>query len=104
MGATFSTTITADGDHKLVDLDNAPRGGVCVKQGGTGTWKLQYSPDGGTTLIDMLDSSGTAFTGTASSIGRYDIGGSGRSNYDGAIYMNVTSASGLTLDVDVIVD
>jgi hypothetical protein len=102
MSATFSTTITADGDHFLAKINDAPEGFIGVKQSGTGTWTLKYSPDGGVTFIDMKDSNGDAFTGTSSDITGYRLA-RGVSDNDRGIYMNVTGASGLTLDVDLVV-
>lgn len=103
MGATTSKTITEDGNHKLAELFDAPEGVVVIKQAGTGTWTLKFSPDEGVTLIDLKDVSGAAFTGTASDITRYALA-KGKSGYAGALYLTVADADALTIDVDVITD
>ena len=103
MAATFPTTISTNGNHKLVDISDAPSGAVSIKQIGTGTWTLKFSPDGGTTFIDLTDVSGNTFTGTTSGLTRYALG-KGSNNYKGALYLNVANASGLDITADVIAD
>jgi len=100
MGATFTKTITADGDHFLATTQDATKGTVTIVLTGTGTWKLQYSPDGGTTLIDMLDASGNAFTGTGNKVTRFELA-RGSIKGLGNLYLNVTGASGLSLTARV---
>jgi len=73
------TGISADGDTSLGKFynprrDNPPRGTVYVfGTFGGGTVTLQSSPDGGTTFIDVPDSTGAATTLTANGMVNFEL-------------------------------
>lgn len=102
MPGTFTrAAITANGDYLIANSTDARgidwfSGTVSIKQSGTGTWKLQYSPDGGTTKLDLLNSSGVAVSGTASGGANFELG-RGDVGQPIQLYLNVSGASGLNL-------
>lgn len=77
--AKYTATITADGSTQLAVIQrrkDAPRWMGTVSLSGTfgsGTYTLQWSPDGGTTKISIPDANGT--TGyTAATVLNLDLG------------------------------
>lgn len=110
MSNTIKTTITANGTHLLCDASqlNDERNGeggfggtVLIKQTGTGTWKLQCSPDNGTTFFDLKDQNGDLFTGTDDDLKNFYLG-KGSVGKPMGLYLNVTGASGLSIDAFVL--
>lgn len=70
----FTASITADGSTAVCQIDrrrsdaNMWQGSVFISGTfGSGTVKIQYSPDGGTTKFDAKDFTGTAMSATSAS-------------------------------------
>jgi len=82
MAQILNTTVSADGNTditwKPARKDTPNRASLAVFGGGgnnfgSGTVTLQASFDGGTTFIDVPDSSGTAITFTANGMTNFEI-------------------------------
>jgi len=86
MANVLDTTVSVDGntdiDWKPARKESPNRGTLWVFGGGgnnfgSGTVTLQSSPDGGTTFIDVPDSSGAAITFTANGMTNFELYGDG---------------------------
>jgi hypothetical protein len=68
---------------------------------GGGTFKVQMSPDGGTTKIDLKDQSGSAWSATANDVINIELGDCGTLS-DGIILYGVnTGGTGINMTVNV---
>jgi hypothetical protein len=68
---------------------------------GSGTLKLQASPDGGTTKIDLPNLSGTAISVTANGIYNIQLGNGNALGADIILYAVLTGATNPSLTVAI---
>lgn len=105
--ALYTSTITADGDTKLIDV-RLPRGKdkwvasvYIYGTFGSGTATLKASPDAGTTKITLKDSLGNNIATTAAAVYLVELGGTDKNAFSQGLYLTLSGATNPNLTVRV---
>ena len=107
--ANYLLNITADGTYKLCSVrrnTEATNWAGTIVAGGTfggGTIKYQLSVDGGTTKIDMKDTTGSPYSTTTADIISIPNLGAGVRNTDAPIiYAVLTGSTSASININVV--
>ena len=105
----YTVTLSGDGSTKVCEIDRRRADsnnwqGTAFISGtfGSGTVKLQFSPDGGTTKFDSKDWSGTAISTTANAMFVTQPMGSGDKLTDFiSVYATITGSTNPSVSVSL---